>query len=385
MTSIHRTPVFRRAHRSVLVIVVTALVAVVGVAAAATTADAKSADEPFADVSADRTSPAFSPFAKDIAWLAASDITTGYPQDDGTVLYQPTGTVARNAMAAFLYRAAGSPAYIPPVTSPFVDVAVDDAFYPEIAWLAAQGISRGWDMPEGLEFRPLADITRDAMATFLYRAAGSPTVVLPALSPFTDVSTRHPFFREMAWLASTGVSTGWRTPSGAQFRPGLAITRDAMAAFLHRRLVPSVIVTSASGRVIGDDYPSDLRSAARDALVDPWRFYNRECTSFVAWRINSANQVPFGNFMAGPNGLSGAFGNATTWAANATKIGYAVTSQPAVGSIAWWKFGHVAWVAKVNGDGTVVIEEYNVGKDGAYHSRTVKASSIDGFIHIRDL
>ena len=32
----------------------------------------------------------------------------------------------------------------------------------------------------------------------------------------------------------------------------------------------------------GDDYPSNLKSAAKDALVDPWNFYNRECTSFVA-------------------------------------------------------------------------------------------------------
>ena len=27
-----------------------------------------------------------------------------------------------------------------------------------------------------------------------------------------------------------------------------------------------------------DDYPANLKNAAQDALVDPWRFYNREGT-----------------------------------------------------------------------------------------------------------
>ncbi|MFP5360035.1 MAG: metallophosphoesterase, partial [Actinomycetes bacterium] len=41
-----------------------------------------------------------------------------------------------------------------------------------IGWLAAEGISTGWSTPSGQEFRPLAQIKRDAMAAFLYRYAG---------------------------------------------------------------------------------------------------------------------------------------------------------------------------------------------------------------------
>jgi surface antigen len=51
-------------------------------------------------------------------------------------------------------------------------------------------------------------------------------------------------------------------------------------------------VSAASGV---DDYPSRLKNAGQDSLVDPWQFYNRECTSWVAWRLNSENQVPFYN------------------------------------------------------------------------------------------
>lgn len=139
------------------------------------------------------------------------------------------------------------------------------------------------------------------------------------------------------------------------------------------------------GGVRGDDYPSNLRNAPQDSIVDPWRFYNRECTSFVAWRMNNANGVGFSNFMVGPNGKSGRFGNADNWAANARAIGYRVDNTPAVGSIAWWSSNHVAWVAKVNGDGTIVIEEYNYGYNGRYNSRTIPANQPSGFIHVKDL
>ncbi len=71
------------------------------------------------------------------------------------------------------------------------------------------------------------------------------------------------------------------------------------------------------GGVLGDDYPAYLRNAERDSIIDPWRFYNRECTSFVAWRMNSANHVDFQNFMDG-----GRFGSAYNWDDNARRLGY---------------------------------------------------------------
>ncbi|MFP5359098.1 MAG: S-layer homology domain-containing protein, partial [Actinomycetes bacterium] len=104
-----------------------------------------------------------------------------------------------------------------------------------IGWLAAEGISTGWSTPSGQEFRPLAQIKRDAMAAFLYRYAGSPEVTLPAESPFVDVTpTSTEFYEEIVWMFQEGISTGWETSEGREFRPLAPVKRDAMAAFLYR-------------------------------------------------------------------------------------------------------------------------------------------------------
>ncbi|MFW2512638.1 lamin tail domain-containing protein [Demequina sp. SO4-13] len=109
-------------------------------------------------------------------------------------------------------------------------------FFTEIAWIADQGISRGWTLDDGsVEFRPFANITRDAMAAFLYRHAGEPDVELPDKSPFVDVSPESTeFYEAIVWMHEEGVSRGWETTAGQEFRPFEPITRDAMAAFLSR-------------------------------------------------------------------------------------------------------------------------------------------------------
>jgi len=118
-------------------------------------------------------------------------------------------------------------------TTGFIDIA-GSAFTKEITWMYDQGISTGYDTPNGREYRPFGKVTRDAMAAFLYRAAGSPAFTAPAKSPFTDVPTNHPFFKEIAWLAEQNISNGWAVNGGKEYRPTLNITRDAMAAFLYR-------------------------------------------------------------------------------------------------------------------------------------------------------
>jgi hypothetical protein len=77
----------------------------------------------------------------------------------------------------------------------------------------------------------LASVNRDAMAAFLYRFAGDPAFTPPATSPFTDVTPSTPFYKEITWLASTGVTSGY---SNGTFRALNAVNRDAMAAFLFR-------------------------------------------------------------------------------------------------------------------------------------------------------
>ena len=102
--------------------------------------------------------------------------------------------------------------------------------------------------------------------------------------------------------------------------------------------------------------------------------------------------VNFSNHMTGPNGTAGTFGNGDTWAANALAIGFSVDNTPSVGAIAHYNpdvsgagdLGHVAYVAQVNGDGTIVIEEYNWFPAYGYSNppRVIPASDVSNFIHI---
>jgi hypothetical protein len=67
-----------------------------------------------------------------------------------------------------------------------------------------------------------------------------PEHVPPAVSPFRDVKTDHVFYKEIAWLASEGISTGWVQSKDAKvFRPSSPVSREAMAAFLYR-IAPSL-------------------------------------------------------------------------------------------------------------------------------------------------
>lgn len=121
------------------------------------------------------------------------------------------------------------------VVNPFTDSNYDDQFGMHIDFMYQQGISTGWLMPDGTrEFRPLTSMNRDAMAAFLYRLAGKPDFT-PTKQSFTDVTPATDFYKEIEWLASEGISTGWSMADGTyQFRPFEPVNRDAMAAFLYR-------------------------------------------------------------------------------------------------------------------------------------------------------
>ncbi len=172
------------------------------------------------------------PFAADIEWLATSGITTGYA--DGT--FRPGGSVNRDAMAAFLYRLSGAPAFTAPATPTFVDVPRSHPFFGEIEWLASRGITTGTRHADGtLWYEPSSPVSREAMAAFLYRQAGSPGFAVPPTSTFPDVALGNPFRVAIEWMAAAGITTGTRLPNGSiGYAPAESVSRQAMAAFLHR-------------------------------------------------------------------------------------------------------------------------------------------------------
>lgn len=178
--------------------------------------------------------PLDSMFAGEIDWLAQKKISTGWA--DGT--FRPLTLITRAAMAAFLYRLAGSP-QVDAKTVPFTDVSSSHWFRDEIQWMKDSGISIGWD--DGT-YRPDEPVSRYAMAAFLHRFCT--TMPEHCSSAFTNdkMNNQQPIKfsdalsnpREQShidWLSRTGITTGWEDGT---FRPLAPINRDAMAAFVYR-------------------------------------------------------------------------------------------------------------------------------------------------------
>jgi surface antigen len=120
--------------------------------------------------------------------------------------------------------------------------------------------------------------------------------------------------------------------------------------------------------------------------------------SFVTWRLNVQSGWKEGQpypFTVATQGV-GLFGNAGQWK-DTLGSKYTVDMTPKVGAVAWWSdsyysptndargYGHVAIVSAVNGDGTIGIEEYNFNSNHNYHSRTIAANDLSGYIHIADI
>jgi hypothetical protein len=162
-------------------------------------------------------------FAPDVCWLAQMDITGGYP-DGG---FHPADPVTRQSMSAFLFRLAGAPLFPTPTSAVFSDVGVNHPFAREIAWLVDEDIAEGYS--DGT-FKGGAAVSRQAMAAFMYRVAGVVSFLGDGPT-FTDVGIAHPFYEEIEWMAWTEVAGGY--PDGT-FKPANAVSRQAMAAFLHR-------------------------------------------------------------------------------------------------------------------------------------------------------
>jgi surface antigen len=158
----------------------------------------------------------------------------------------------------------------------------------------------------------------------------------------------------------------------------------------------------------GDDYPFKDTDPGK-TKTDPWGFYVRQCTSWVAWRMNQVNGF-FHNTMWNA-GVSGRWGNAGTWDDNAKKLHYDVDHEAKAGAVAEWEpnnpvlkssdpkapkpVGHVAYVLSVSPDGrTIVVEDYNGFKhDGESFKLRYNQSTLslddgtarywpDNFIHI---
>ncbi|MCC5952225.1 MAG: S-layer homology domain-containing protein [Acidimicrobiia bacterium] len=110
----------------------------------------------------------------------------------------------------------------------FTDMVPGNAFFDDVFWLVKAGVADGYS-PD--TYGAVAPVSRQAMAAFLQRLLGGGAAPTCTTAPFDDVPVGHPFCGAIAWLVEEGIADGY---DDGTFRPTRPVSRQAMAAFLHR-------------------------------------------------------------------------------------------------------------------------------------------------------
>lgn len=100
--------------------------------------------------------------------------------------------------------------------------------------------------------------------------------------------------------------------------------------------------------------------------------------------LYTSGQCTYYAFSKRPD-LGNTWGNANNWANAAAQAGYKVNNNPAAGSILQSTaggYGHVAYVDRVNSDGSIQVSEMNYQGVGVVSSRTISASAAKSYNYI---
>ena len=142
----------------------------------------------------------------DSAWYAAAvqRVTEeGVMNGVGEGRFAPGANLSRAMLAQIIYNMEDNPAA--GAENIFSDVPSDSWYAPAVAWAAAGEIVTGY--ADGT-FAPLENITREQLATMLYRYAGSPETN-GTLSAFTDASSAGGYAVDaLTWAVENGVMNG---------------------------------------------------------------------------------------------------------------------------------------------------------------------------------
>jgi surface antigen len=126
----------------------------------------------------------------------------------------------------------------------------------------------------------------------------------------------------------------------------------------------SVVSRSAPGVIAyGYPYAAQCPAAGIAEKVDRWGMYMCNCTSYVAWAL-TVNRQRINWFIPGAM-------DANNWAHVARLVKLRVGTTPRVGAVAVWpretRFGHVAYVTRVDPDGSFDVSEYNLPDEEWFH------------------
>ena len=131
---------------------------------------------------------------------------------------------------------------------------------------------------------------------------------------------------------------------------------------------------AVTGRTNGDCW--DYEWIYNGGRLDPWGYYYRNCTSYVAWRIASTGRDMYRQM-----------GNGGQWVNSARAKGIPTGNSPRVGAAAVFSigyYGHVAYVEEVlDGGSKIRISEYNFVQDGIYSERIMSSSVPSGYVYFQ--
>ena len=149
-----------------------------------------------------------------------------------TNLFAPEETMNRGMFVTVLWRLEGMPAAAENAT--FSDVPAGTWYSEAVAWAQSEGIVKG--IEEG-RFDPTGEITREQMATILYRHALSKQLPTERgdLTRFADSGAVSPWAAEgVCWAEKHGILQGSDEGDGLLLMPAAALTRAQAAAILMR-------------------------------------------------------------------------------------------------------------------------------------------------------
>lgn len=169
--------------------------------------------------------------ARTCSWAAnAVDFMNEYGlvKGTGTSTFGWKGSMTRGDFVLILYRNAGSPS-VYGVSNPFTDVKSTDYYYEAILWAYRNNVVNGTSTTT---FGPKGKITREQIASILWRLAGKP-VYSASLRSYTDYASVSDYaYDAMSWAVGSGYVKG----SGAKLSPKNNATRAEVAVMLHRYL-----------------------------------------------------------------------------------------------------------------------------------------------------
>lgn len=146
---------------------------------------------------------------------------------DSETLFGADNTVTRGELIRIFYRLAGSPSVTRPNHSPYEDADESDPNYDAYLWARDQQITSGWN--DG-KFHPEAPLSNASTVALLHRADGSSKIQLTGTSPFSDVTSSTPFYRQIVWASRRGVST---VSEGDAFAPTEHTSKARVAMMLY--------------------------------------------------------------------------------------------------------------------------------------------------------